>query len=256
MTTSQQPSDAVDATPVKKRGRPKNENYMSWEDARELVRAEMIPSRGKYFEWWERNKPKAIPRFPYRVYTDGWVSWNDFLGTDNKFNTNVAGKWRPYHEAVIWAHAQKIASYEAWMAFVKGGANLPDDIPARPDLTYNKWVSWGHWLGNKPADAVEAKIQAVQQTSIYYIIREHGAANNVLTYGVDPYGMTHLKERWERERFEVIKMYWYQADQQDTIKRIVDHFSVPYRGDDRQRITSNVWEIIWHLDSILSTVRN
>jgi hypothetical protein len=215
----------------------------------------MIPSRGKYFEWWDREKPKTIPRFPYRVYTDEWTTWNDFLGNANKFNDKIGTKWRPYNEGVVWAHQQKITSHAAWMEFVKGEGNLPADIPARPDLVYNKWVSWGHWLGNRPVEAIQAK-QEAQKVAVYYILRENGAPNNVLTYGVDPAGVTHLKERWERERFDVIKMFWYNNEHADTIKRILDHLSAPYRGDDRQRITPNVWEIIWHLDAILDTVRN
>ena len=51
----------------KRRGRPRNENYLSFEEARDHVRNELIPSRGKFFEWWDRNKPKSIPRFPYLV---------------------------------------------------------------------------------------------------------------------------------------------------------------------------------------------
>lgn len=254
MTTT--PPNNTDDQPITKaRGRPKNDNYMAWDDVREFIRAEMIPSRSKYFEWWERNKPKAVPRFPYRVYTKEWVSWNDFLGTDNKFNQNLPGKWRSYNEAVLWAHTLKLKSQEDWMTYAKDRVNLPDDIPARPDLSYDKWVSWGHFLGSKPIEAIQAKQQA-QQVAIYYIIREKGAPGNVLTYGVDQYGITHLKDRWEQEKFEVIKMYWYQKEHQDTINKILTHLSVSYRGDDRQRVTPNVWEVMWHLDSLLETVRN
>ena len=57
----------------KKRGRPKNENYLPWDEARAFIRDELLPSRGKFFEWWDRNKPKAIPRFPYRVYKE-WTT--------------------------------------------------------------------------------------------------------------------------------------------------------------------------------------
>lgn len=253
MTTTDQPDST---TPIKRAGRPKNENYLKWEDAREAVRAEMIPSRSKYFEWWERNKPKAIPRFPYRVYIEEWISWNDFLGTNNSFKLNSAGKWRSYSEAILWAHALKIPTQEAWMEFARTSGKLPEDIPARPDLAYGKWVSWGHWLGNKPIAAIEAKKEAVQQVAIYYIIRESNAPGNILTYGVDPHGITHLKEWWERDKFEVIKLYWYQPTQQTYIKQVLDRLSTPYRGDDRQRITPNIWEIMWYFDAVLEPVRN
>lgn len=246
------------SSPVKRsRGRPRNENYLSWEDAREHIRAELIPSRGKFFEWWDRNKPKSIPRFPYRVYVDEWTNWNDFLGTNNKFNEKMGTKWRPYDEAVLWVHQQKIPSYSGWMEFCQGEGNLPADIPARPDLVYRKWISWNHWLGNRPVEAIQAKQQAaVQRVGIYYIIHERDVPNNVLTYGVEQMGMSALKEWWEREKFDVIKLFWYDHDKQETISTIVNYFSTPYLGNDRQRITPNIWDIIYHMEGTLDVVRN
>ncbi|TFG96310.1 hypothetical protein E4H12_11380, partial [Candidatus Thorarchaeota archaeon] len=181
----------------KKRGRPKNENYLPWGEAREFMRGEMIPSRGKFFEWWSRNKPKAIPRFPYRVYKE-WVSWNDFLGTDNKFNEKVGRSWRQLDEASMWVHKLKLGSQAQWMDWCKEVGNLPVDIPARPDLVYDKWRSWKHWLGSKTVEAVEAKQQA-QRHAVYYIVHESDVPINVFTYGTDNGGLSALKERWERE---------------------------------------------------------
>jgi len=131
----------------KRRGRPKNENYLSFEEAREFVRSELLPSRGKFFEWWDRNKPKAIPRFPYRVYQE-WISWNDFLGTNNKFNEKSGTKWRSLEEATLWVHSLKLGSYNEWMDYCRN-TELPEDIPARPELIYDGWRSWNHWLGNR-----------------------------------------------------------------------------------------------------------
>jgi hypothetical protein len=249
------PLEVPETEPAKKtRGRPKNQNYSSWEDAREAVRAEMIPSRGKYFEWWDRNKPKSIPRFPYRVYVEEWTTWNDFLGTNNKFNEKMNVKWRPYDEAVLWVHAQKIESFQAWMDFCRGGEKLPPDIPARPELAYKKWISWNHWLGNKPVEAVQAKQQA-QRVAVFYVIHEQGVPGNVITYGVEQMGITILKERWNNERFDVVRLFWYEADKQETIDKIISHFSTPYLGHERQRITPNVWDIVYHVQSVLDIVK-
>lgn len=252
--TATPPQEEISDDPAKKhRGRPKNQNFLSYEEARELMHAELIPSRGKYVEWWDREKPKTIPRFPYRVYTGSWISWNDFLGTSNKFNEKKCVKWRPYGEAVLWAHTRKIASYEAWLAYCKTG-DRPDDIPARPDLVYKQWVSWGHWLGNRPVEAIQAKRQA-ERVAVFYVIHEHDVPSNVLTFGTEPMGMTALREWWEVEKFDVIKLFWHDQDRQDDVTKIINHFSSPYLGYDKQRLTPNVWDILYHLQPILELVK-
>jgi hypothetical protein len=236
----------------KKRGRPKNENFLSWEEAREFMRDEMIPSRGKFFEWWDRNKPKAIPRFPYRVYGNEWTSWNDFLGTNNKFNEKINIKWRPVEEAILWVHTLKLTSYSEWINYCRENT-LPEDIPARPELVYDNWKSWNHWLGNKPADLIEAKKEA-QKVQIYYIIHEQGVPENVLTFGIETMGPTVLKERWEREKFDVVKLFWYDATRAPVVKQVVEMLSSPYLGVEKQRIVPNIYEIIWHLQMQLEAI--
>lgn len=236
----------------KKRGRPKNENYLGWDDAREFIRSELLPSRGKFYEWWDRNKPKAIPRFPYRVYKDEWVSWNDFLGTNNKFNEKIGTKWRPLDEATMWVHKLKLTSFAEWMAYCRE-TELPEDIPTRPELVYDGWKSWNHWLGNRPVEAIQAK-QEAQKIQVYYLIREQGAPENVITFGVDSMGLTSLKERWDREKFDVVRVFWYDPLRSAVIKQIVENLSSQYLGQDRTRIVPNVYEIIWHLQMQMEAI--
>jgi hypothetical protein len=238
----------------KKRGRPKNVHYLSWNEAREAMRSEMLPSRGKFFDWWDRNKPKVIPRFPYRVYQEEWTSWNDFLGTNNKFNDKVGIKWRPMVEANAWSIKHGLKSQSEWLEFCRIEGNLPEDIPARPDLVYDEWRSWGHWLGNRPVEAIEAKQEIAQKVHIYYIIHESDVPGNVLTFGIEPGGQSVLKARWETERFDVVRMFWYDHSKADIIKQIVESLSSPYTGYERQRIVPNVWEIVWHLQMHLEMI--
>ena len=112
--------------------KPKSK-FLPWEEAREFIRGELIPSRTKYEEWLNKNKPNTIPRFPYRVYKE-WTTWNDFLGNSNKFNDKAGTKWKPFDEAVMWATSLKIESFNKWMDFCKTGG-LVEDVPARPDLS-------------------------------------------------------------------------------------------------------------------------
>jgi len=236
----------------KHRGRPKNENYIPFEEAREFIRGEMIPSRNKFHEWWERNKPKAIPRFPYRVYTTEWISWNDFLGTDNEFGVRVGKNWRQIDEAAMWVHTLKIESYGKWLEYCKDNT-LPADIPARPDLVYASWKTWNHWLGNKPVEAMEA-VREAQKIQIYYIIHEPGVPENVLNFGIDTIGPSSFKDRWQREHFTIVKLFWYDPAEALEVKKVVEYFSTPYLGDERQRIVPNVWEIVWYLQMRLDMI--
>lgn len=236
------------------RGRPRNKNYLPWEEARQMIRDEMLPSRGKYFEWWDRNKPKVIPRYPYRVYVDEWVSWNDFLGTDNKFNDKMGTKWRSFAEATGWAIKLGLQTQEEWMESCRRPGFLPADIPARPDIVYHEWRSWGHWLGNKPVEAIEARKEIIPRSHIFYIIHEQNAPGNVLTFGVEQGGHTALKARWEAERFDVVKLFWYDNAKADVVMNIVKSLSSPYLGDEQQRLVPNVWEIVWYLQLQLEMI--
>jgi hypothetical protein len=246
------PDDDIPKKP-KKAGRPRNENFLSWDDAREHMRGEMIPSRGKYLEWWDRNKPKSIPRYPYRVYKE-WTTWNDFLGNNNAFNEKVGTKWIPLDEAVHQIHKLKIQTQSAWMEWAKQPGNLPAQIPARPDLVYDNWRSWNHWLGNKVSATIQVQQEAAK-TQVYYIIHEQDTPGNVLTFGVEAMGIPALKERWEREKFDVVRMFWYDPAKGDLLRKIVEATTTSYLGANNQRIAPNVWETVYHLSMHLDQVK-
>ncbi|MGZ8924306.1 MAG: hypothetical protein ACXW2E_00350 [Nitrososphaeraceae archaeon] len=239
------------APPKPTRKRPSVEKYLSYEDAKEFVRGEMIPSRKKYHEWWDRHKPKAVPKFPYRTYRE-WTSWNDFLGTSNHFGIKAARSWRNMEEAALWVHRLRLENYVSWMAYCKIN-KLPVDIPTRPDLVYKKWKSWNHWLGNKPVEALQA-VRDAQKLHIYFIVHEKGVPENVFTFGVDTIGPSNFKERWQHEKFDIIKLFWYDAEKVTTIDHIVTTFSTPYLANDKQRICPNVWEILWYLSMNLDLI--
>jgi len=236
----------------KRRGRPKNDNYLPWNEAREFVRGEMIPSRGKFFDWHDANKPKAIPRYPYRVYVDEWTSWNDFLGTNNKFNEKIGTKWKPLLEATLFVHQLKLSSANEWFEWCKVEGNLPADIPARPELVYSDWRSWNHWLGNKVTEKIEVR-QEAQKVEVYYIIHEPGTPQNVLLFGTAP-TLGQMKEKWEREKFDIVKLFWHDQSKMQEITQIINAFSSIYMDWEKQRIVPNVWEIVYHLQMHLQTV--
>jgi hypothetical protein len=237
----------------KQRGRPKNDTYLPFEEAREFVRSQLIPSRVKYANWMEINKPTCIPKFPYRVYQDQWVSWNDYLGSNNVFGLRKGKAWREIEAAAMYVHTLKIETYAKWLEYCKENT-LPADIPQRPDLVYAKWRTWAWWLGNKPIPALEA-VQAAEKIQIFYIIHEQEYPENVLTFGVDKLGPSNFKLRWEQSGFQIIKMYWYDPKEAAAIKQIVDQLSTDYLGESSTRIVPNIWEILWHLSMRLELFR-
>lgn len=235
----------------KTKGRKRNANFVSYEEARQLLSKEMIPSRRKYDEWFNIHKPKVLPRFPNRVYKE-WTSWNDYLGNNNEFVGRTV-KWRNINEATVYIHAHKIPNFAAWMEWIKIPGNLPPDIPARPDLTYSKWVSWNHWLGNTPVEAVEAKVQA-RSIQILYVVRYNDTPLNVVSVGVEPMGISGMKEMWEQKNFEIVKLFWYDVEKAEKVHHIIKNMTTPYLGDERKRVAHNVWDVVWHISNILDTV--
>lgn len=231
---------------------------MSFEEAKEFVRDQGVQSRQQYLDWWDENKPKALSKYPQRVYTKEWDGWNDFLGTNNEFN-KTRRNWRSFEEAVIWVHKQNIqGGKNGWLEWVKENEdNLPEDIPKRPDITYKKhWLSWKHWLGDAVTEKVEAQQQA-QSAAVYYVIRErdYQHVQNVFTFGVEDGGIAGLKDRWKHEQFQVVKMFEYRRDKAVQVEKVVNSLSTPYFGDTFVRAVPNIHDLCWELISVLEPIQ-
>lgn len=240
-------------TPKKNVGAAKkNTLYMSYEDAREYLRGEMLPSSTAYQKWWDKHKPATLSKYPYRVYKDSWVSWNDYLGTNNKFESNRQ-RWRPYDAAVQWAQTLGLETENQWKAFA-ASSERPEDIPIRPDLVYRTWTSWNYWLGYKPADKIKASQAVVENLGVYYIIHNEGHPTNVLTYGIENQGLWALKKRWEREPYEIIRFFKYDPSKSAEIQRVIMELTTEYQGEGAARLTPNVWEVLWYLSELMDVI--
>jgi hypothetical protein len=232
---------------------------MPFEEAKEFIQGQGVQSRQQYLDWWDDNKPKALSKYPQRVYDKEWQGWNDFLGTNNEFN-KTRRAWRSFDEAVVWVHKQGIQGGKpGWLQWVKEqGDNLPEDIPKRPDITYKKnWLSWKHWLGDSVTERVEAQ-QSARSAAVYYIIREKdfAAVTNVYTFGVEMGGVSALRERWNHEKFQVIKMFEFRSDKAPEVERVVKTMSAPYLGAEKASIRTvvNIHELCWELVDLLEPI--
>ena len=112
-------------------------------------------------EWYKLAKenkiPKFIPNAPQDVYNQEWISWNDFLGSNNKNPSDY--KYITLNESKKYINKHfKVKSKLEWRDLVLNG-EIPDNIPNRPERYYKKrgWTSWGDFFGtnNKGTHNVE-----------------------------------------------------------------------------------------------------
>ena len=239
--------------------RKRSTKWMEFDDAREFVQAQGVQSRKQFIDWFDDNKPKRLSKYPQRVYTKEWKGWNDFLGTNNEFN-KTRRNWRSFNEAVLWVHALGLQGGKpAWLEWVKEHSTelLPEDIPKRPDIVYKQeWMTWKHWLGDKVAERVEAQ-QKARSAAIYYVIREvkYAEVSNVYTLGVESHGIAALKERWEYEKFQVVKMFEFDSAKAHEVDAVIDKCSNSYFGEKYVRAVPNIHEMCWELNNVLDLVR-
>lgn len=226
-------------------------DWLPFDEAKRLVREEQIPSQNAYFKWWDREQPQQIPKRPNRVYREEWKGWNDFLGNNNEFKNPVKKKYRPLQEATTWVHSLGLQGQKEWFDYTKNHS-IPADIPHRPDLVYDDWVSWKHFLGYDPVERTKAE-QESQYSGVFYIIQEHENPGNVLTFGIERGGRSALKERWERSgrSFDVVRMYQFEPESVQMFEHAKKTYTSPYYENEKVRLAKNVFEVTFVLDQAL-----
>jgi hypothetical protein len=162
-------------------GRTKNTHYIPYDQAREIVQIEQLQSRSQYWTWWDMWQPVDLPRNPHRVFVD-WISWNDFLGNNNKFKNTNPRQFRPFEEALAYAHTTNIATSSQWME-----TKHPDDVPVRPDIVYrHQFKGWKYFLKTglrKATHAVEAA-KSIENTQILVFLHQQWNPLNVFFVNV------------------------------------------------------------------------
>ena len=186
---------------VEPMGRHKR-NYYSYEEARDIVQAEEIASRAQYVQWWDRYQPKMLPKYPADVY-EGWTSWNDFLGNDNRFKVSHR-KYRSYDECFIYAQESSIKTSMEWMDH-----NHPPDIPRRPDLHYQKqFTGWKSFLGTgkKQAQHVVDAAKVIQENNVLLIALPPDSDGSIIHLSIQP-GVAKCKEFLTSNHMRFIKAF-------------------------------------------------
>jgi hypothetical protein len=222
-------------------------NWLTFEEARMLARDECIAHRAEYFKWHDWNKPKQIPKYPQVTYKDQWVSWNDWLGNNNTFK-GVKKKCRPFTEAVAWVHKLKLKSSAQWIVHVREHG-IPDDIPSHPELYYDQWVSWPHWIGNTLSKRVAVAQKTIEECGLLYIVHMPQRPANIFRIGIESGGLSAIRDTQAKMGFRVIKLFKMEVGYD--WKALVDQYAKPWWENDAEYVVSNVNELMFELGSDL-----
>ena len=140
-------------------GRSKNSSYQSpfwqYDKARTFV---IDLGLSGYLEWRKYvqgdmtlKKPPFIPSVPHAYYkSEGWISYGEWLGTDNTANFNKG--FLPFGRARDIVQTFRCETRQDYIEFLEECApeNLRIKLPRNPDRVYQKsgWAGLGDFLGN------------------------------------------------------------------------------------------------------------
>lgn len=242
----------------KKRGKSRAQihfgRWMSYDAAKLTLREYKIQSRDQYWQWHDSEKPKALPKYPNRVYKEKWVNWSDYLGcekavfhkyqyTGHDGERRKAIKLRPFYEALRYVHAQNFKGYEEYyQAYLD--KKLPDDLVIDPHKRYKEWVSWPHYLGKD----VQARIEAARMIpGLLAICIPIDMPGGFLRPLIVKDGWTALRERLTRETLlSPIKLYRWKDEYFPKLNAILSRFGK--KKEDNLWLTPNIHEVFYHLD--------
>jgi len=233
--------------------------YAPWNTARQAALELSLQSKSAYIKWHKEIKPTYLPRYPDKVY-DEFVSWNDFLGTQNAFRGNIEKDrlWRPYWEAVKWA--QSIASQfdldsrVDWVDWCKTEKNLPIDIPLAPDVVYAEFKGngWPVWLGKD----VRSKLKAMGVQTHLFVICSHenlSVPGNYYTIMHAKLGISELKEKLSKHKdMRIYRIYDWDEKLSDQVNKMIEAYSKDM-GDNKLFIP-DLNSLLFELDCTLTWV--
>jgi len=226
----------------------RRKRWMSYDAARLTVQQEApeVRSRKQYWQWHKKHRPVGLPVAPNRVYLKEWKDWADFLGTENTFEKNPAGSYRPFWEAVRFVQSKRFKIKPEYKEAYERG-EIPKDIPKAPEKYYkDEWVSWRHWLGVDLEHKLEA---ARQEVAVFAIIHPSGMPVGYIGTMLAERGMSEMKDKLKTSGDRPYKIYKWEKEHADRVKAILRRFASPQ--DDHLWLASNVHALLFELDNLL-----
>ena len=120
--------------------------YLDYEKAKEIVHTFKIKTNREWRGFIKENKlPLDIPRTPERVYKNEWISWPEWLGSDN-----VANKLKGFYtydelkKIINELNIKSFLEFKRYMTNDKPNNKSNIKIPTNPSEFYKNrgWVSW------------------------------------------------------------------------------------------------------------------
>ena len=165
--------------------RTKNQVFVPYHVALEIMKGVPVGTRAEYWKWYEVERPLYLPKHPNKAYEE-WEGWNAFFRNTNSFektlerNKGEVRVYRQYWDAVRWAQAyakeRGISSRREWFAEFDDSV-IPSDIPKWPDRIYEGF-SWVVWLGKTVVTRVESASAVVVVMSLHNVVG--GSSNEVV----------------------------------------------------------------------------
>ena len=207
-----------------------------------------LPSRAKYWRWHKKEKPLHIPCYPNRVYPE-WISWNDFLNTDNSFEKELKRKrniTRGYWEAVRWVQKQKYKTqYDYKDAYERD--EVPKDIPKSPNQFYSEWAGWGVWLGSTARTYIMSKSENLNMIALCKISSQAGNIFEVV-YASD--GVAALQESIaEKTGLTPYAVYHVAQGEEKVLNDLLDTLASNQGGN--VYLSANLHELNFQMDNTL-----
>ena len=219
---------------------------LPFEQARDYMRSQALPSREAYWDWHHHNRPKQLPKYPHRAYVNkGWQGWNDFLGNNNVFDATKK-TYRPMEEAMAYVHKLKLRSRDGWLEYIAEN-ELPEDIPKAPDYVYDTWLSWTHFLGTDTnlSKKVEAK-QIIQSTSILYIVHYIEHPLNIYKIGIERGGKSAVLDKQKKQNFQIVRLFKYEDGY--NWKSVVERYGKEWWDDPSYYFVPNIHQMAFEID--------
>lgn len=230
-------------------GRPRV-NF-EFEEAVQKIRAENLRSVREYAKWYALNTPAKLPKRPDRAYKNEWKGWGYFLGTYNTMPIERQN-FRSYKDSKAFARKLGYHTVEQWHEFCRSGEK-PKDIPARPDVYYQKsgeWFTWSEFLGTR----IHHKLEYAKKEKKFFYIGRYDDVEfpNIYVFGID----TSLFNLVNDSEFNIIKIYEYHDDFDwiDLVERNGSQFFG--NGRPNEYIIKNPGNLLYDISLDLNEVRN
>lgn len=220
--------------------------YFPYAKAKLEARKLGLKSSAAWFEWWKKYKPRTVPIHPDIFYKE-WENWNEFLGNKNVFITRNH-RFVTYEQALKIVHPFKFRNQTEYFEWHK--VERPPNLPFHPDITFKTrgWESWTKWLGRTVAARLESKNV---NTAVWYVVQYPGLPTNVIEISIDGVGKKLVIERAKKLGFTILKIYKYEVANKPQVEEIINNFSQPYWEDRKQRMCSNIPQMLFELDQLL-----